>query len=187
MHQYSTDFLDLTTFKSEPFPFTNILDTKTFQKPQNLYQYTHFSSHHPEAVFKAIITGELVRYIRTNTIKDSYIIMETLLKKRLLTRGYSEKLFNTNAATVSYSARHRLLAPKPPHQQLCYPPLYKCYVPPQFRLLKQLVMDNYNILSNTLPSQHQGLSVLDTPIFTTYWSDLNSTQLRIKPSKYTSN
>ena len=42
----SVDFLDLTIYKGHLFPFTNILDTKTFQKPQNLYQYLHYSSCH---------------------------------------------------------------------------------------------------------------------------------------------
>jgi hypothetical protein len=39
-HEHSTtsiNFLDLTIFKGSLFPFINILDTKTFQKPLNLY------------------------------------------------------------------------------------------------------------------------------------------------------
>ena len=63
----SIDFLDLTIFKGPQFAFTNLLDTKTFQKPLNLYQYLHFSSSHPKNVFKSIIRGECIRYIRTNT------------------------------------------------------------------------------------------------------------------------
>ena len=52
--------------------FTNILDTKTFQKQLNLYQYLHFTSNHPKNVFKALIRGECIRYIRTNSTQESY-------------------------------------------------------------------------------------------------------------------
>ena len=56
----SIDFLDLTIFKGRNFHLTNILDTKTFQKPRNLYQYLHFTSEHPISTFKSIIKGECV-------------------------------------------------------------------------------------------------------------------------------
>ena len=74
-HQHSTstiDFLDLTIYKGTGFHFTNILDTKTFQKPLNLYQYLHFSSYHPRTIFKAFIKGECIRYVRTNTAQETY-------------------------------------------------------------------------------------------------------------------
>ena len=57
----SIDFLDLTIYKGQSFQFTNILDTKTFQKQLNLYQYLHFTSNHPKKVFKALIKGECIR------------------------------------------------------------------------------------------------------------------------------
>ena len=61
------DFLDLTIYKGPHFPATQILDIKTFQKPQNLYQYLEFTSAHPKHVFKSIIIGECKRYLRSNT------------------------------------------------------------------------------------------------------------------------
>lgn len=63
-HDYSfsnVNFLDVTIFKSFLFPFTNLLDRKTFQKDQNLYQYLHYSFNHEKSRYKAIISGELVR------------------------------------------------------------------------------------------------------------------------------
>ena len=44
---HSIDFLDLTIYKGPTFHFTNILDTKTYQKQLNLYQYLHYTSNHP--------------------------------------------------------------------------------------------------------------------------------------------
>ena len=59
-HEHSThtiNFMDITIYKGHNFPLTNRLDTKTLQKPLNLYQYLHFSSNHPHKVYKAIIKG----------------------------------------------------------------------------------------------------------------------------------
>ena len=81
---HEVDFLDLSIYKSPLFPFTNSLDTKTYQKSNNLYQYLHFTSNHDKKVFKAIITGELIRYIRTNTLEENYVSMTRLLRARLL-------------------------------------------------------------------------------------------------------
>ena len=46
----SVNFLDLTIFKGNDFQTTGILDIKTYEKPQNLYQYLEFSSIHPSTI-----------------------------------------------------------------------------------------------------------------------------------------
>jgi len=69
----SIDFLDLTIFKGPNFHLTNILDTKPFQKPLNLYQYLHFTSENPISTFKSIIKRECIRCVRTNTRYKMYI------------------------------------------------------------------------------------------------------------------
>ena len=43
----SVNFLDLTIYKGPDFHHTHRLDLKTFQKPQNLYQYLDFTSAQP--------------------------------------------------------------------------------------------------------------------------------------------
>ena len=51
-YQFSSstvDFLDLTIYKGPSFLITNNLDTKTYQKPHNLYQYLHYSSSHQKS------------------------------------------------------------------------------------------------------------------------------------------
>ena len=83
-HEYSyltIDFLDLTIYKGTHFPYTNLLDTKTFQKPQNLYQYLHYSSTHPKNIYKAIIIGECIRYVRTNTTTETYTATVHMFKQ----------------------------------------------------------------------------------------------------------
>ncbi len=53
--QTETNFLDITIFKHDTFPYTNTLDTKTYQKPKNLYQYVHYNSAHSRKLFTQII------------------------------------------------------------------------------------------------------------------------------------
>jgi hypothetical protein len=148
----SVDFLDLTIYKGHLFPFTNILDTKTYQKPQNLYQYLHYSSCHQPAVYKSIISGELVRYARTNTCEASYEVMKTQFKHRLLARGYPKKLIEKLSATVLYKNRPQFLKKSQLPPPRFYPPLFKCPPPPQFKLLKRIVLENYHELQNLLPA-----------------------------------
>ena len=102
-HEHSSctiDFLDLTVYKGSNFPFTNRLDTKTFQKPLNLYQYLHFTSNHPPKVFKALIKGECIRFARTNSLKEMFDTTVHLFKKRLLKRDYP-KVFIAKATNFS--------------------------------------------------------------------------------------
>ena len=146
------DFLDLTIYKSQFFPFTNVLDTKTYQKPHNLHQYLHYSSNHDKAIFKAIISGELIRYVRTNTLKENYIAMAKLLKTRLTSRGYPIKLIDKITATVHYETRDQLLnACKSPEPKF-HPPIYKCLLQPQFTVLKHVILRNYSWMQSMVPA-----------------------------------
>ena len=147
---HSIDFLDLTIYKGPTFHFTNILDTKTYQKQLNLYQYLHYTSNHPTKVFKAILKGECIRYVRTNTTYETYIVTVHNFRERLRRRNYPNNLINKLTAIVKYSDRKHYLQQKQP-QQTRTPPLYKYTPPPQYRLLKQLVLHDYNSLHFTSP------------------------------------
>ena len=105
--QQSINFLDLTIYKGYNFPFTNILDIKTFQKPLNLYQYLHFTSNHPPNIFKAIIKGECVRFVRTNTTQEGYESTVYLFKNRLKKRGYPAEIVEKTTSIVKYTAVYR--------------------------------------------------------------------------------
>ena len=145
-HEHSTtsvDFLDLTIYKGPDFPITNILDLKTFQKPRNLYQYLHYKSSHQNQVFKSIIRGECIRYTRTNTTEATYRAMIYMFKQRLLKRGYPETLVNRVIHTVNYSDRQKYIQKHQKHQPTCSPPLLKCIPPPQYQLLKKIILKDY--------------------------------------------
>ena len=145
-HQHSLetiDFLDLTIYKDTHFDITNILDTKTFQKPLNLYQYLHFTSAHPSKVFKAIIRGECIRYARTNTTHETYTATVHIFKQRLRRRGYPDKLIDKTKNTVKYCNRRKYLTHSLPTQPTCSPPVHKCLPPPHYKSLKQIILQNY--------------------------------------------
>ena len=139
--QHSTDFLDLTIYKGTQFNTCNILDTKTYQKPLNLYQYLHYTSAHPPKVFKAIVRGECIRYIRTNTSYETYAAMVHAFSQRLHKRGYPNKMIKKNTAAVKYQHRQTYLKHcTRPSQPTRAPPLFKCTPPPQYQQLKRIIL-----------------------------------------------
>ena len=124
----SVTYLDL---KGKQFALQNLLDIKTFQKENNLYQYLHFTSYHQKAIFKAIITGECSRYIRSNTDEANYQQQVQLLNMKL---GYPvEFIKNTrekSRITLLKASRHiSVTNPRP---------IFKCLFPPQFKDLKEI-------------------------------------------------
>ena len=68
----SIDFLDITVYKDSDFNKTGKLSTSTYQKENNLYQYLHFTSNHPQSIFRALIIGEATKYVRTNSSRETY-------------------------------------------------------------------------------------------------------------------
>ena len=147
----SINFLDLSIYKGHHFNLTNILDTKTFQKRLNLYQYLHYTSNHPEKVFKAVIKGECIRYVRTNTTHKTYAAILVDFQKRLLKRNYPRKLIEKVFASVQYNNRIKYLSKKIPKPHSRPPPLYKLIPPPQLKSLKEIVLRVYDNLKTQSP------------------------------------
>ena len=139
----SIDFLDLTIYKGPFFEFTHTLDTKTFQKQLNLYQYLHFSSHHEKKVFKAIIKGECARYVRTNSTLETYTNTLHFFKTRLQKRSYPTDFIEKTTANIKFKNRENFLQAKKPQQYTISPPLYKYLPPSQYTLLKHIVIQDY--------------------------------------------
>ena len=144
--QTETNFLDITIFKHDTFPYTNTLDTKTYQKPKNLYQYVHYNSAHSRKLYKGIIQGECIRYVRTNSLTSNYYATITLFEQRLLQRGYPKQLINKTMKTITYKERQRYLSPTPP-KNYARRPILKCLPPPVFSLLKSTILQNYKTIS----------------------------------------
>ena len=139
----SVDFLDLTIFKGIEFEYSNILDLKTYQKPLNLYQYLHYSSNHPKSVYKGLIRGECIRYLRTNTIQSNFNAMISIFKMRLLQRGYPKKLVDKYTSTVQFSQRQKHIQ-HIPTKVICKTPIFSCLPPPQYNQLKTIILQGYS-------------------------------------------
>lgn len=142
----STDFLDLTIYKGYRFSNNNILDIKTFQKPQNLYQYLHYNSHHVKSIHKGLIIGECIRYIRSNTCEEQYHIQIQLFKNRLLKRGYPTDIINKYTQSFPYSKRLYLLRQQQPRHKSKETPIFKCLPPPQYQHLKHIILQKFHYI-----------------------------------------
>ena len=149
------NFLDLTVFKSERFPETHQLSVKTYQKEHNLYQYLHFTSDHPNSTFQGIITGEAIRYIRTNSSQSDYKKQINKFKARQLKRDYPIQFINRTLRRISYNNRDKhLKANTGQLQQAPSSPMFKCIRPPNFHKIKDIILHNfrkYNINRYTSP------------------------------------
>ena len=66
-----------------------------------------------------------------------------MFKQRLLKRGYPETLVNRVIHTVNYSDRQKYIQKHQKHQPTCSPPLLKCIPPPQYQLLKKIILKDY--------------------------------------------
>ena len=140
-HSASTaNFLDHTIYKTET---KQTLEVKTFQKPHNLYQYLDFTSAHPQTVYKGIVTGECVRYLRTNTDQHNYLILTQTLKSRLIRRHYPQHFIDNCIAKIEYTHRLQYLQASQP-RSITTKPIFKCLSPPQFRKLQAIILHNYD-------------------------------------------
>jgi hypothetical protein len=96
-HSRSTvDFLDLTIFKHD-----HRIAFRTFQKPLNIYQYLPPVSCHPPACIAGFIKGELIRFVRTNTLLEDRQYFCFRFRERLLARGYSKRFLDRIFASIS--------------------------------------------------------------------------------------
>ena len=84
----SVDFLDLTISINED----RCIETKTYQKPMNLYLYIPPHSCHPPGVLRGLVFGALRRYWRQNTRREDYQQVTGLLFDRIIARGWEPKL-----------------------------------------------------------------------------------------------
>ncbi|GJP35133.1 hypothetical protein CLOM_g19648, partial [Closterium sp. NIES-68] len=112
-HEISTShftLLDITFSKGELWQRTAVLDTSTFQKPLNVYQYFPFSSAHPSHCKRGFILGELQRYILRESSFRGYLGIRAAFYSRLRARGYPDAFLQPIFSSISYARRPELLA-----------------------------------------------------------------------------
>ena len=104
--------------------------------------YLHFSSAHPRSIFKGIIIGEGIRYVRTNTTEKDFETQIKLFTTRLHRRGYPTNFINRHIKEVRFKDRLNYIKNNSFLQQkeIFRRPIFKCIQIPRFNLLKQLVL-----------------------------------------------
>ena len=99
------NFLDLTIKIND----SNRIETRTYQKPMNLYLYLHHASAHPPGIIKGMIFGEVRRYKLQNTRRTDYLDMLRLLFVRLRARGHSSLLLKKLILEVTNKVEDNVL------------------------------------------------------------------------------
>ena len=99
------EFLDLNIFKGGKFNTTNHLDISTHFKTTNTFQYLHFSSSHPRSIFKGLVKGEAIRFLRSNTNAHTYYNTISIFRKHLLRRNYPRRFVDSILRNITYDLR----------------------------------------------------------------------------------
>ena len=81
-------FLDITICINNE----NRIETRTYSKPQNIYQYIPQRSAHPLKVGRSIIFGKMQRYHLQNSKRKDFIEQVDLLYERMKARGWQHSL-----------------------------------------------------------------------------------------------
>ena len=98
-------FLDTTVYKGPRFNSTGILDIKTHVKPTNKQLYVHADSYHPTGCKTGIVTGEALRYLRTNSQEETFKEWMSKHKLNLRARGYKPSKFNEILSSITHDKR----------------------------------------------------------------------------------
>ena len=109
-----TDKEEINTciYKGARFEKEYILDTHTYFKPTETFQYTHFKSCHPHKVKKSFMKGEGLRLLRRRlskkTLKDSkYAFNQEAIPSNLTDETLSEIKFSDRKTALKENTRVR--------------------------------------------------------------------------------
>ncbi|XP_024523476.1 uncharacterized protein LOC112343723 [Selaginella moellendorffii] len=105
----SMDILDIHFFKGPRFEKCRCLDSTTFQKPLNAYQYLPWNSTHPRHQKIAFIRAELRRYLLRESNPESFCAIRKLFYTRLHARGYPRAFLIEAFRTIHYTDRDNVL------------------------------------------------------------------------------
>ena len=104
------EFLDLNIFKGPRFNNTNCLDLSTHFKKTNTFQYLHYSSSHPRSIFRGLVKGEAIRFLRSNTHAPTFTATKKSLRHHLLSRGYPKSFIDPILHSITYDLRPKYIS-----------------------------------------------------------------------------
>ena len=85
--------------------------TKTYRKPQNIYQYIPQRSAPPPGVGRAIIFGCMRRYRLQNSLREDYLEQINLLYTHMKARGWEHHLLTEWIMKSAEKLEHDLSLP----------------------------------------------------------------------------
>ena len=137
-------FLDTCIYKGARFEKESILDTRTFFKPTETFQYTHFKSCHPPGVKKGFVKGEGLRLLRTNSSQETFVENIRKFKLRLRARGYPNNLIDKTLSEVKFSDRKKALQENTRVRKEILP--FVTQFNPSVPNLKQILMEKWHLI-----------------------------------------
>ena len=146
-------FLDLNIHKGQRFSQTNLLDLKTYFKPTNTFQYLHFASSHPRSVYKGLVKGEVIRFLRSNTHAPTFTNTICIFKKHLLHRKYPEDFIDRFLNRITHDLRPTYIptlnpSPNPsPSPSPRLPPRLITTYSPHYVHLNSLLTKHWQLIS----------------------------------------
>ena len=99
------------------------LETDRYVKPTNPQLFLHYTSNHPQSVFKAIVYGQAIT-VRTICSKDVFVQKHLdSLRTKFIQRGYPVQMVDSELQRGSTLSRADLLMQKPVYPQQACPTL----------------------------------------------------------------
>ena len=148
-------FLDVDIYKGPNFPITNKFDVETHIKPTNKQAYIHAQSHHPRGASKGVAMGEMKRYLRTNSLIETFYKFKTKHELNLKKRGYSREFINLHTSKVKFLDRSIELKPrnKRPMNRISFVTRYSPSASRAIKIIKKYwpSLEQLKYFNNTLP------------------------------------
>ena len=136
-------FLDTVVYKGTRFKEKSILDVKTHFKRTETFQYTHFTSCHPQSVKKRFVKGEALRILRTNSSKTTFEENISNFKKRLIDRGYPQTMIKNLLSDIKFTERE---SAEQQREKKILP--FVTQYQPSVSTLKEVLLKKWNLTQN---------------------------------------
>ena len=141
-------FLDTVIYKGIRFTESGVLDTKSYIKPTNSFQFLHRTSAHHKSVFKGFIKGECIRHARNTSSRDILIKELSDFKIQLLKRGYSENETNAIISEICAADRNKFTNKKRKNKNKQIPNVLITKYDPRINGIKKKLMKYWSTVMN---------------------------------------
>ena len=89
------EYLDTRTYKYFTSDSRCVIKTKPYFKSTDTHQLLHKKSYHPKHTFRGLLKSQFIRFKRISSFKIEYDEACNILKRVLVTRGYSSRFIRT--------------------------------------------------------------------------------------------